>query len=239
MDRISLTLGCVVTGVMLAGGSAAAQTAKLPEAPVDAGPATGFLVQARVQAQSSILSLGGGPGFLLGYRARSFALGLGVGWTRIGVSSEEGSKAAVQLSLLQIAPTVLVDVWHSADGRARANVVGSIGYGRASASASQDRQLCTYDPNTGVQTCRSVREEDSVGATLIPVTLGFGGDYFFARNFGLGLEAGFQGAFVTGMDRTSSDDAGGGSGTTSKDVDASANAQATYGMIRATLVLGD
>src|SRR5882724_2306451 len=47
---------------------------------VEAAPrgatATGFMVQARMQAQSSLLSLGGGPGFVMGYHGPSFSLGI-------------------------------------------------------------------------------------------------------------------------------------------------------------------
>lgn len=196
--------------------------------PESVGPATGFLVQARMQTQTSLLSIFGGPGFLLGYQGNRFAAGLGLGLTRLGVSSGDTS---VALTMYQIAPTVLFDVWQSTDGRARANLIGSVGYGRASYDVSDDTQSCFYDPNTGVDDCTTEHSKSTGGATLIPVTLGFGGDYFLNRNFALGAEAGFQGTFVTGVDSKSNG--------ASENVDAGADSEAMYGVIRATLVLGN
>jgi len=82
------------------------------------GHASGFMLQGRVQAQGGLLSLTGGPGFLLGYRGPSFALGLGLGLTRIGISTGEGGDTSASLSLFQVVPTAMIDVWRSADGRA-------------------------------------------------------------------------------------------------------------------------
>ena len=133
--------------------------------------------------------------------------------------------------MYQIAPTVLFDVWQSTDGRARANLIASVGYGRASYKVTDDFESCSFDPNTGADNCTTQRDEASGGATLIPITLGFGGDYFLSRNFALGAEAGFQGTFVTGVDSKSNG--------TSENVDAGADSEAMYGVIRATLVLGN
>ena len=53
------------------------------EGPASDGHATGLMVQARVQSQSSLLSLAGaGTGFLVGYQGPSYALGLGLGLAR-------------------------------------------------------------------------------------------------------------------------------------------------------------
>src|SRR5947207_4541929 len=54
--------------------AATTQYAGTPTAEAAGATATGFMVQARMQAQSSILSLGGGPGFLVGYHGPSFSL---------------------------------------------------------------------------------------------------------------------------------------------------------------------
>jgi hypothetical protein len=169
------------------------------------------MVQARVQAQSSLLSVAGGPGFLLGYQGPSYAVGLGLGLTRIGVNSGGQSES---LTLIQVAPTAIIDVWHSADGRARANLIGSVGYARASLVVTNSNQ-----------------EDSSASASLVPVMLGFGGDYFLSRNFALGAEFGVQAMFLAGASTNS--------GSSSKNVDAGGNAQFAYGALRATFVLGD
>jgi len=83
------------------------------------------MVQGRIAAQSSLLSVGGGPSFVLGYQGPSFAVGLGLGLNRIGVSSAPDNVSA-SLTMFQIMPTAIVDVWHSADGRAHANLVGGV-----------------------------------------------------------------------------------------------------------------
>lgn len=181
-----------------------------------------------MQTQTSLLSVFGGPGFLAGYQGDSFAAGLGLGLTRLGLSSGGSS---VALTLFQISPTVLFDVWRSSDGRARANLVGSVGYGRASYSVTDKYQNCFFDGSTGNETCTTDKSESGGAATLIPVTLGLGGDYFLSRNFGLGLEAGFQGTFVAAVDSRSDG--------SSESVDAGADSEAMYGLIRASLVLGD
>jgi hypothetical protein len=193
--------------------------------------ASGFMVQARMQAQSGLLSLGGGPGFMVGYHGPSLSLGLGFGLTRLGISTK-GSSGSASVSLFQIVPTVMIDVWHSADGRARANLIGGLGYERASASATSDSQSCFFDSITGMTRCTSSTRTESAGATLIPLMLGVGGDYFFSRNFALGAEAGLQTAFLTSVDSQS------GNGS-SQNLDTTGDMEFAYGVIRATIVLGD
>jgi hypothetical protein len=192
--------------------------------------ARGFMVQARVQAQSSLLSLGGGPGFLVGYHGPTFALGVGFGLSRLGYSSKD-SNVGASASLLQIVPTLMVDVWRSADGRARANLVGGLGYERASVSTTSNSQTCIFDPRFGTN-CSTTTNTDTAGATLIPVMVGIGGDYFLSRNFAIGAEAGVQTAFLVGADTSST------SGP-SKDYNVSGDMEFGYGVIRATIVLGD
>lgn len=193
-------------------------------------PATGVMVQARMQSQSNLLSLGASPGMLVGYRGDGFGVGLGLGWMRVAASVGEDDTSLTG-SIFQAVPTVFADVWRSRDGRARANVALGIGYGRASLTGEGTSEDCVFDPVSGVDECTTSKEEQSVGATLVPVLLGFGGDYFLGRNFALGAEAGIQGAFVVGVDAES--------GGETEDVDASANYQFAYGVLRATFVLGD
>ena len=221
-------LSCLLLGLSFS-SVALAQTPASPALPAsDSGHATGFMVQGRLQTQSSLLSLAG-PGFLVGYQGKPFALGLQLGLTRVGISSTPTGQPENSASVLlyQVVPTAMFDFWQSADSRARANVIGGVGYGRASVSITSSQE-CIVDGN-GVQTCSS--DEQKVGAGFIPVMLGIGGDYFLGRNFGIGLEGGFQGLFVTGIDSQEN-------GTTT-DIAASANMQFAYGVIRATLVLGD
>lgn len=72
-------------------GMANAQEAAPVTTVDEGGHASGFMVQGRLQAQGGLLSLGGGPGFLLGYQGQSFALGVGLGLTRLGLSGDDGN----------------------------------------------------------------------------------------------------------------------------------------------------
>lgn len=217
-------------GLTTFAGLAGAQEAAAPPAAAAStadGHASGLMVQGRMQ-QGGLVSLGGAPSFLLGYQGPSFAVGLGLGLNRLGASTPDDGSAS--LMLFEIMPTALVDVWHSADGRARANVIGGIGYGRGSVTATTTSETCVVDA-TGNETCTSKNEEVTASAGFVPVMLGFGGDYFIGRNFALGAEVGLQGAFITSID-TKSD-------STTRSVDASGNLQLAYGALRATFVLGD
>lgn len=214
-------------GLTTFAGVASAQEATPAAATSADGHASGLMVQGRLQAQGGLLSLGGGPSFLLGYQAPSFALGLGLGLNRIGVA---GGDVDGSLTLFQVMPTAIVDVWRSADGRARANLIGGIGYGRASLSATAVDEDCIID-GTGNEVCTSSTNEESASAGFVPFMLGFGGDYYLSRNFALGAEVGLQAAFTTGLSAESDG--------TSRDVDASGNLQVAYGALRATFVLGD
>jgi hypothetical protein len=226
----AIGLSCVLFGILLP-AMASAQTATGASASGDGSHATGLLVQGRLQTQSSLLSLGG-PGFMVGYQAQSFALGLQLGLTRVGISAtpEGEPENSASVMLYQLVPTAVFDVWRSADGRARANLIGGVGFGRASISAKGSVEECTND-GTGNEVCTNTAREQKFGASFVPVMLGLGGDYFLSRNFALGLEGGFQGVFVTGVD-SEKDGA-------QADIAASANMQLAYGVLRATLVLGD
>lgn len=221
---VALTLG-LTTFAGWAGAQEAAPPA--PAAAASDGHASGLMLQGRMQTGGALLSLGS-PGFLLGYQGPSFAVGLGLGLNRLGGSTPEDGSAS--LLLFQVMPTALVDVWRSADGRARANLLGGIGYGRGSLSGTQSTQTCSVD-GFGNETCTTSNEDFSASAGFVPIMLGFGGDYFLSRNFALGAEVGLQGAFTTGLETKS--------GATTQTVDASGNLQLAYGALRATFVLGD
>jgi hypothetical protein len=127
-------------------------------------------------------------------------------------------------------PTATLDVWHSRDGRARANLLAAVGYGRASATVKVATRSCFTDVN-GNEQCSNSTDEGSGGISFVPVTLGFGGDYFLSRNFALGAEMGVQTAFVTGVDSTAKN--------VTSSVDGAGSMQMLYGALRATIVLGD
>lgn len=217
----------LVCGVLSSTGLAAAQAATT-KAPAEEGHASGLMVQARLQGQGGLLSLGGGSGFLLGYQGPSYALGLGLGFNRVGLSA--GSNGSGSLTLFQVMPTALIDVWRSRDGRARANVIGGVGYGRGSLSGTGTSRSCVTDA-LGVETCTTRNEEIGASASFVPFMVGFGGDYYLSRNFALGAELGVQAAFTAGIDTTDNG--------VSRGVDASGNLQLAYGALRATFVLGD
>ncbi|HXK20291.1 MAG TPA: hypothetical protein VNG33_20920, partial [Polyangiaceae bacterium] len=82
----------VTTQVSMGTAAPAAPLAPPPTSPD--GRANGLMVQARIQAQSSLASLGGGPSFVLGYQGPSYALGLGIGLTRIGASTTQDNLSA-------------------------------------------------------------------------------------------------------------------------------------------------
>lgn len=228
--KLGKVLGSALSlGVLLSTGIASAQEAPAAVAPVGDGEghATGLMVQGRMQTGAGLLSLTGGPGFLVGYQAPNFALGLGLGLNRIGFSSGGDSGS---VTLFQFMPTALVDVWHSRDGRARANLIGGVGYGRASVSGTETSRNCSFDA-VGNETCTTSEDDFSTGAGFVPVMLGFGGDYFLGRNFALGAEVGLQAAFTTGIDSKS--------GSSSRSIDGAGNLQMAYGALRATVVIGD
>jgi hypothetical protein len=229
MKRGSIWGLATALGTMAIASVASAEELAAPAAAPSDGHASGLMVQGRLQANGGLLSLGGGPSFLLGYQAPSFALGLGLGLNRVSVSAGEDDLNGA-LTIFQIMPTLLVDVWHSPDGRARANLIGGIGYGRASFSTTGTVQRCMPDA-MGNNVCTSAQQEASAGAGFVPFMLGFGGDYYLSRNFALGAELGVQAAFTTGIDAESSGE--------SRSIDASGNLQVAYGALRATFVLGD
>lgn len=187
---------------------------------------TGVLLQARLQSQVNLLSLiTSTSGFLVGYQFRGFALGLGVGLTRASYSADHTStqeSSSIDGTIWQIAPTALVDVWHSTDKRTRANVVASIGLGKG--SFSYDSEVCETG-YSDLRTC-SANEKQTLSAFLIPIQVGFGGDHFLSRHFALGVETGFQYTFTTSIK------------TNGKDLSRDASMQAFYGLARFTLLIG-
>lgn len=196
-------------------------------------PASGFVLQSRLDTGLSLASsLVANPGFMVGYRAGSTTFGLGFGYMRLSVGEEvtrdaapsttPGAPAAksvttedtTTLSAFQLLPTVMFDLWNSADERVRMNAAVSLGYARVQVTEE-------YDNGT-----KSSEDKESID--LLPVRVGVGGDFFLHPNFALGAELGLQGLFLVG----SSADEGSSSET-------SANFNATYAALRATVVIGE
>src|SRR4051794_40013748 len=72
MKRGNILSGLLALGVTTCAGWASAEQATPTPAPAVAdGHASGLMVQARMQAQGGLLSLGGGPSFVLGYQGPS------------------------------------------------------------------------------------------------------------------------------------------------------------------------
>lgn len=188
---------------------------------------SGVLLQARLQTQMNLLSLvTSTSGFLVGYQFRGFALGMGVGLTRASYSSDHtGSQesSTIDGTIFQLTPTAIIDVWHSADRRTRANVVASIGLGRG--SFSYDSETCRTS-TAGVRTCTGSQEQ-TAAVLLIPVQVGFGADHFLSRNLALGVETGFQYALATSIE------------VNGQDLSRNLSVQAFYGLARFTLLIGD
>jgi hypothetical protein len=178
----------------------------------DDGVASGFVIQPRIETQSSLLgSVLGSPGFLVGYRGGSLTVGIGGSFTRTAVSVDATATTTateVALTTFQVMPSLAYDVWHSVDGRARFNLMGAVGYGHASVSTTSGTS--TSDATIG----------------FVPFRLGVGADYFLSRNFALGGEAGFQSKILTSADV----------GGQSQNI--SVSDSAGYGAIRLTFVIG-
>jgi hypothetical protein len=180
------------------------------DAKADEGVASGFVVQPRIETQSSLLGgVLGNPGFLLGYRAGSLTVGIGGNFTRTALSqSDMTTSQELSLVTFQVMPSVAYDVWHSPDGRARFNLGGSVGYGHATVSSKTNTD--TTDVTIG----------------FVPFRLGVGADYFLSRNFALGGEAGFQSKILTSA------------AVSGQSQNINVSDSAGYGAVRLTFVVG-
>jgi len=193
----------------------------------EARPTSGLLLQARMQTQLSLLStVTSASGFLVGYQFNGFALGAGLGLTRASYSvdhTDTQESSSIDGTIFQITPTAIVDVWRSADKQTRANVVASVGLGRG--SFTYNSETCSSS-TAKVRACTPNREQ-SASAILVPLQLGFGGDHFLSRHFGLGVEAGLQYTFATSIKMDG------------QDLSRSLSMQAFYGLARFTILIGE
>lgn len=218
LSMVAVFGGATLISLTASGQEVAATASNPPAENPDSGVANGLMIQARLQTQANPLAMGTGSSFVLGYRGPSYGVGLGLGMMRFGANFE-GDKTSG--TLIFAMPTALFDVWKSADGRARANVVGGLGFGQGTVKTSFE--------SCDVDACETVVSKQK--ASLVPLMLGLGGDYFLSRNFALGAEAGFQGAFAFGVKSEYDGD--------STTIDGGGNLQLAYGVIRATFVLGN
>ncbi|MEO8700457.1 MAG: hypothetical protein ABI867_10450 [Kofleriaceae bacterium] len=147
-----------------------------------AGPADRSIqLQARLATQigtTSVLS----PGFAVGYRMGDVVIGGQLGVMRATLDAGGSSSSA---SIVQLVPMVYWDFWKSKDGRARMNLVGGIGIGKASLSLDDG--------------------DDKIDATFIPVLAGVGGGYYLHKNFSIGVEIGTQVPLLTSVEADGDD----------------------------------
>jgi len=195
--------------------------------PSTSRPAQGLALQVQVSS-AGLSSISGfaSTGVLLGYRLENMTIGAQLGFTNLHfvdgdsvmTDADDDDMSATIFALI---PTIAYDVWKSADGMARFNIVGAIGIGRA-----------TLAETSRVETTPGVFAESTqdLSAWILPLRIGAGGDWYFHPSFSLGLEAGFQGLFAFGLE---ADD-----GTTSVESDDAADAIGIYGALRATFILG-
>jgi hypothetical protein len=171
----------MVVVCLLGGGVASAQEAS--RAPVDGA----FALQARLPMQINPAALvSGAPQFLAGVHFGAITVGAGLGVTFIDI--ETSSENTISAFVFQAMPMVIVDLWTSADGTARLNVLGGAGLARA--SITQEDTFMDIDPITGMPV--TMQRSTESGAWLLPLQLAIGGDYFLSPHFGLGVEAGVQ-----------------------------------------------
>ncbi len=141
-----------------------------PPAPEPTGPpAHGFQIVGRMPTQLGLTSVIT-PGFSIGFRMNKVVLGLQLGVTEGKLSNDSTTDA---FQLYSAMPTISDDLWLSADGRARMNVVVGVGYGKGSI---QTTDTANMQPTT---------ESD---ITFLPTLVALGGDYYLSPNFALGVE---------------------------------------------------
>jgi hypothetical protein len=182
--------------------------AAMPVAPVveqGGPPNNGFQIQARLATQfglTSILS----PGFSMGYRMGNLVIG---GQLGLFAGKLEDDTTTNSFSIVQLIPMVYWDFWQSRDGKARMNLVGGIGIGKASLKSEEGGM------------------ENEASAEFVPLLAGIGGDYYMHKNFALGVEISAQLPVLTKVEDNGAD------------VGVKAATQSIHGMIRFTFIKGD
>jgi hypothetical protein len=176
----------------------------VPAEPKGGPPENGFQIQARLTSGigvSSIIS----PGFSMGYRMGSLVIGgeLGITAGKLETDTETDS-----FSLVTLMPMIYIDIWQSADRRARLNLVGGIGVGQGKVTST-----------SGGTTTESK-------ASFVPLLAAIGGDYYLHKNFALGVEAGLELPVLTKVEDNGTDQ------------NLKGGFQSLHGMFRVTFVTG-
>ena len=212
----SIRLSCAVLGVATLPAAVRAEEA-------GSRPASGFVFQARMPTLGSLTgSLFGTPGFLVGRRSGGLTIGAGLGLSRlvVEVGDEETS-----LTVWQVQPMLQYDVWTSSDGLTSLDLVGGVGYGRASVEATETAVQC--GAGSGGSSCNEEHDQITAHGTVIPIRAGLGGNHFLSRHFALGLEAGWEMLMLSDLEAEG------------EEIDGSFSSHLFYGLIRATIVAGD
>jgi len=180
-----------------------------PRAPESGGPPWhGFQIQGRMPTQLGLTSIIT-PGFSVGYRTNKVVIGLQLGISEGKLSNDSETNA---FQLYSAMPTISDDLWLSADGRARMNVVVGIGYGRGSLQSTDTANM------------QPTSESD---ISFLTTLLGLGGDYYLSPNFALGVEIAAEIPVVLSVTENGMDQSLGGF------------ADAVHGVFRVTFVAGD
>ncbi len=158
------------------------------------GPATGAVIWARIPGSSlggNLASSSGSgvavPQFVVGYQGGGWSLGLAFGVNKISeTDTDSGGEFKTSGTIWQAGPSALINFWQAPDRMTRSNVALELTYGKVSVTDK-------FTPSGGTTT-----EQKFIG-NLLGVRLGVGGDHFFGQHFGLGLEAGLEGTWLSDL----------------------------------------
>lgn len=185
--------------VLVASVMVVLHTASAPVTAQVEEPAAGFALWVRMPVgfiQNAVASAGA-PQFVIGSRRERFGLGVALGFTILRATDEQVFDGQLQnenkltATLFQVGPSGWLDIWRSADGRARGNIAASVSVGRLSLS---DKERFRLDGGFD-------ESETKSSGTLVGFHVALGGDHFLHPHFSLGLEAGFQGNFALGLEQ--------------------------------------
>lgn len=178
-----------------------------------------------MQVRLPVLPLGGATQQLfVGYRARSFTVGLGAGVLTLSWSGPAGSSYSTNVGSFGVAPTLFVPLWQSADRASETYLTGSFVIGLLNVTAN----YTTYDPMTGMPRLGT----SSTNITYFGPSVGIGGQHFLSPTFAVGLEGGFSAWFPSGGTSTTY------MGSTMTSPFGSGTFLSLYGTLTATLLIG-
>lgn len=176
-----------------------------PPLEVGGPPHSGIQIQGRLATQLGLTSLIS-PGFSVGYRTGNLVF---AGQLGVTAGKVEDGDTTDSFSVVQLVPMVYWDLWQSRDGKARMNLVGGLGVGKAKITSE-----------SGGMT-------DETTADFALILGGLGGDYWMHKNFALGVEVGIELPVLNKIENNGTD-----TGT-------KAATQSIHGLFRFTFVTGD